>query len=141
MTIIEQLKRDEGLRLSTYTDTEGKRTIGYGHNLDANPLPFGAITPQQAEDILSHDVGSIWRDLQTTLPWIKSLDDPRCGVLTNMAFNLGVHGLLKFRKMLSATEHGLYVMAANEMRDSTWAVQVGARAVRLARQMSEGIWV
>ena len=32
--IFDQLKRDEGLRLTPYQDSVGKLTIGYGRNLD-----------------------------------------------------------------------------------------------------------
>ena len=37
--LLTQLKRDEGLRLSAYLNTEGILTIGYGHNCQASPVP------------------------------------------------------------------------------------------------------
>ena len=56
-------------------------------------------------------------------------------VLANMAFNLGIHGLLKFVRTLNAIERGNYDEAASHMLASKWAGQVGQRAQRLAAMM------
>ena len=142
--VIEQLQRDEGLRLSVYTDTVGKRTIGYGHNLDANPLPFDVsqgITAEQALQILENDVARIYGCLCIKLPWVSSLGDVRCAVMTNMAFNLGVPGLLNFHHDLADTQAGNYLQASEDMKESAWYNQVGARAQRLCQMMATGVWV
>lgn len=55
-----------------------------------------------------------------------------------MCFNVGVSGLLAFKRMLAACERGDYGRAAEEMLDSKWAKQVGGRADELARMMQEG---
>ena len=57
-----------------------------------------------------------------------------------MAFNLGVAGLLKFKKMIAALEKRDYDTAAIEMLDSQWAKQVGQRSQELSRQMRTGKW-
>jgi lysozyme len=57
-----------------------------------------------------------------------------------MAFNMGVRGLLNFKKMLAAVETGQWGVAAKEMLDSTWAHQVPQRAARLAQQMEDNLW-
>lgn len=143
MDIIEQLQRDEGLRLHVYIDTVGKRTIGYGHNLDANPLPFdwsNGITQTQANDILKTDVQHMRIRLSMALPWVELLDDERHGVLINMSFNMGVPGLLKFHNTLNHVQHGFYTDASRDMAASTWYTQVGIRARRLVVQMDTGVW-
>jgi len=43
------LKVHEGLRTREYKDTTGNRTIGYGWNLDAKPLPAGLGRKDAAE--------------------------------------------------------------------------------------------
>ena len=58
-----------------------------------------------------------------------------------LAFNLGISGLLKFKKMLAALLQLDYSMAASEMLDSKWAEQVGSRADDLAKQMRTGEWL
>lgn len=55
-----------------------------------------------------------------------------------MCFNLGISGLLAFRRMAAACERGDYARAAAEMPASKWAKQVGGRAEELARIMREG---
>ncbi len=142
--IIDQLKRDEGLRLKVYIDTVGKRTIGYGHNLDANPLDFDVsegITEPQASQIQGVDVERTSKHLVTSLPWVVSLDEARLGVLQNMSFNMGVPGLLQFHHDLADTQAGNYVQAAADMKASKWYTEVGDRAVRLVQQMLSGEWV
>ena len=141
-SIIDQLMRDEGFRADIYIDTVGKRTVGYGHNLDANPIP-GLITPinqAQGMQLLGRDVERISTYLQSQLPWVVSLDDARHGVLQNMAFNMGDAGLLSFHHDLADTQAGNYLQAAADMKASLWYTQVGARAERLVIQMESGVW-
>ena len=61
--------------------------------------------------------------------------------LKNMAFNMGVAGLLEFRQMLAEVQTADWPGAAAEMLSSKWATQVGDRAHRLALQMTTGEWV
>lgn len=140
--ILEQLQRDEGLRLFPYLDSVGVKTIGYGHNLQAHPLPDvdGGISIQRATEILSNDLALITLDLTHTLPGTIALDKPRFGVLQNMAFNLGVHGLLGFTSFLAYLQTSQYDNAAAAMLASKWARQVGQRAYRLSEQIRKGTW-
>lgn len=131
----KQLTRDEGMRLTPYKDTTGHLTIGIGRNLDAK-----GISAEEARLLLRHDIQEALTDLTRALPWTRDLDAPRLGVLINMAFNMGLGGLLTFTKALAAVRAGFYREAAREMLDSTWAGQVGDRAARLARQMETGEW-
>lgn len=62
----------------------------------------------------------------------------RADALLNMAFNMGVTGLLQFKKMLTAVESAYYATAADEMRKSRWYAQVKGRAVELCEQMRTG---
>jgi lysozyme len=79
--------------------------------------------------------------VRAMLSWISALDPVRQAVLVNMAFNLGVEGLLDFHKMLAAVEHHQYGQASDEMMDSLWAAQVKGRAAELAAMMRTGSWV
>ena len=135
MTLLDQLKRDEGRRLKPYLDTVGKLTIGYGRNLEDN-----GITEAEADMMLANDIESHERQVHDFLPWTDSLDEVRKAVLVNMAFNMGIHTLLGFRKTLQAIHDGEYVGAAQLMLRSKWAQQVGPRAHRLALQMRTGEW-
>jgi len=141
--IFSQLKRDEGLRLCSYRDTRGFLSIGYGHNLDANPLPFdvsNGITIAQCDQILHDDVARISAKLYSDLPWLRGIDIVRQGVFQNMSFNMGVGGVEAFHHDLEDTKAGRYVQAALDMRQSLWYTQVGDRAKRLCTQMATGVW-
>lgn len=142
MDIFEQLKRDEGIRLSPYKDTRGFLTVGVGHNLDANPLPGETypLTPARVDEILTQDVARITGELIVKLPWVPLLKDVYRGVLQNMSFNLGVGGLLEFHHMLAAVKVMGYEEAAKQMQASSWYTQVGDRAKRLVAQMQTGVW-
>jgi lysozyme len=131
--IIESLKRHEGYRQFCYQDSVGVWTIGHGRNLEDVGL-----SRDEAAMLLEGDVTRAIMQCLQTWPWVAQLDEVRAAVIVEMAVNLGVHGLGGFRKMLAACEKGDFATAASEMLASTWRVQVGARAYRLAQQMATG---
>ncbi len=151
-----QLKRHEGTKLDAdglhvaYKCSAGAWTIGYGHNLDANPVPGIGIGSRLNEDqalrLLETDVAICKRELDTALPWAASLAEPRYGVLLNMLFNMGLgsaasgRGLLGFKNTLEMIRKGNYAGASVGMLSSKWAGQVGNRARELAKQMQTGEW-
>ena len=131
--LLAELVRDEGERLQAYRCPAGKLTIGVGHNLDAK-----GISQAASRFILREDVADVLRELDAALPWWRSLDGTRQRVLVNMGFNLGVPGLLAFKRTLDLVRGGDYLAAAQAMLASKWARQVGARASRLALMMRDG---
>lgn len=131
--LLRQLKLHEGVRLKPYRCTEGKLTIGIGRNLDDR-----GITVEEANTLLRNDVAEVMAGLAINLPWIWDLNETRQRVLVDMAFNLGVNGLLEFRRTLAAIEAGQYEHAADMMLNSRWASQVGERARRLSQMMATG---
>ena len=58
-----------------------------------------------------------------------------------MAFNLGIYGLLTFKKFLKYLKNEEYVKASKEMLDSKWAKQVGSRARELSEQIRTGMFI
>ena len=101
----------------------------------------------RAEAALREEVGVCLASLVNRCPEFVTLAElgqlPRAEVLLNMAFNLGVNGLLNFKNtlaMLNAAirDNGNYDRVADGMLASRWARQVGRRADELARQMRTG---
>lgn len=131
-----QLIRDEGLRLLPYVDTTGNITIGVGRNLTRN-----GITQKEAMILLEDDINTIKSLATRQWPWISTLSEPRKAVLFNMAFNMGVGGLITFIHFLDYVKEGMYDKASQAMLQSLWAKQVGERATRLSQQMESGEWV
>lgn len=128
----EELIRDEGIRAKAYLDSKGIPTIGIGHNLQ-KPISSAAI-----EQIYADDLAEVFTDLNKFLPWWTSLNLVRQRVLANMCFNMGIGTLLEFRNALGAMKAGDWFRASQEMLNSEWAKQVGARADRLAQMMYAG---
>jgi lysozyme len=138
MTIEEMLLEEEGYRAHVYKDSLGISTIGVGRNVDK--LHGGpGITKEEALYLLRNDIAKVQKQLQRELPWIAQLDDVRRKVLIDMAFNLGIGGLLKFRNTLRAVKEQRWDDAAAGMVNSLWHRQVGLRARRLALMMKKGI--
>ncbi len=55
--------------------------------------------------------------------------------LVNMAFNLGINGLLRFKNTLAYLDDHKWLAAADEMLDSKWADQVGNRAIEVSNMV------
>ena len=130
--LADELKIDEGFRECVYTCSAGKLTLGYGHNIEDNPLPEPI-----AEKLLHSDIAQALAKCER-FDWFFELDGVRQRVIVNMVFNIGFNGVSKFKKMIAAIEAGLYGAASIEMMDSKWANQVGARALRLSQMMCNG---
>ena len=90
------------------------------------------ITESQARYLAGHDIARTCLRLSRALPWWPRQPEEIQRVLCNMAFNLGVPGLLSFKNTLGSIERGEYADAAKAMRASLWARQVKGRAERLA---------
>lgn len=134
MTLLKaRLRVSEGWRPRMYYDTVGVPTIGYGHSL-LNP-----ISPRAGEVILEDDIQTVAiGPLDKHLPWWRALDGVRQVVLAEMAFNLGIVGLLGFTNTLRAVQERRWADAARGMLASKWARQVKGRAVELAAMMETG---
>lgn len=130
--LVDELVRDEGIRLVVYLDPIGIPTIGVGRNLRDR-----GISRAEAFMLLDHDLDECITDL-AGFPWFVGLDSVRQRAIVNMRFNLGPARFRGFRRMLTALAAGDYVTASHEMLASDWATQVGRRADRLARMMLTG---
>ena len=137
--LVKQLRRDEGEKLSAYQDHLGYWTIGVGRLIDGRK--GGSITPEESAYLLNNDIDSKIKELRSRIYWFDSLDEARKGVLANMAFQMGVAGLLGFKNTLEQIKLGNYSTAADMMLQSKWAQQTPERAKRLSKQMLEGEWV
>lgn len=139
MNIIEQLRRDEGEVLHVYQDTLGYWTIGVGRLVDKRK--GGGISRDEAGYMLNNDVNRVTEELSRRLPWFVDLNEARRGALVNMAFQMGVDGLLGFRNSLELIRTGRWDEAKRNLLLSRWAQQTPQRAERVAEQMRTGQWV
>ncbi len=129
----EMLMIDEGVRLHPYADTVGKLTIGVGRNL----TDIG-LSKDEVMILLDNDVKAAIVALDGLYPWWRGMSEVRQHVLVNMCFNMGITKLSGFKLALEAMEQSKYEEAANQMTNSAWFNQVGARAIRLVSLMRNG---
>lgn len=123
----DQLLVHEGLRLKPYVDTVGKVSIGVGHNLTDRGLSRPMVMA-----LLDADLDDTIDGVYEALPWSAELPPVALRVLCDVAFNVGVEGLLKFKKLIAALQVRDYQKAADEVVNSALAP---ARAQRLAQLM------
>ena len=136
MIVLDILRKEEGFRPHVYRDSEGYWTIGTGHLVDPRR---GEGLPREIDDAWTiRDVRIIERKIGQRISWWRFLDEVRRAVLVSMAYQLGVEGLMKFRRMLEAIRSRDFETAANEAMDSRWARQTPARARRHADALRTG---
>lgn len=129
-TLEDQLKIDEGFRSRPYRCTAGKLTIGYGRNIEDV-----GISQNEALFMLREDIKKVKAQCHEKISFFNHLSESRQEALVNMAFNLGINGLLKFKKTLALMEKGDFKQASEEVLRSKWALQVGERAKRISKQI------
>lgn len=130
--LIADIKIEEGFRGDPYKDHIGYLTIGYGTKLP--------LTEEEAELLLKHRLEKMQKELNRRIKEVYgevSIPAKAWDILYNMAYQLGVGGLLKFKKMLKALEKQDYETAAKEGLDSLWARQTPNRARRLMDRLRE----
>lgn len=127
-----QLMQDEGLKLKPYRDSKGRLTIGVGRNLDDV-----GISKDEAMYMLDNDIKDRMSYLENWSLFTK-LSDNRQLVIADMAFNMGIAGLLEFEKMLNYLSQDDYDNAATEILDSVAAKENVNRYQMLAKMMREG---
>jgi lysozyme len=134
--LMAELLREEGFREHAYQDHLGYWTIGIGRLIDKRK--GGRITRAEAEYLKRNDVAKVRAQLDERLPWWRHLDAVRQRALQNMAFQLGIGGLMGFKASLAAIRARNWATAAANLRKSKWARQTPARAARVIKMIETG---
>lgn len=137
--IQSQLREDEGEKLTAYKDSLGFLTIGIGILIDERK-PGAGITKEESTYLFQNRLRAKTAELRKAFTWFDKLDEVRQGVLINMAFQMGVAGVIGFKNTMSMVQQGDYEGAAKGMLNSLWAKQTPNRAKRLSEQMRTGEW-
>lgn len=144
--IAELIKEDEGFSSVIYLCIEDKRTIGYGRNIDDNPLTINelnylnfyddvekiSITKEQAEYLLKEEIKDLYNKISNRLSFFEEQHDFVKYVLINVAINCGLNGMLKFKKTLDYIKNKDYKKASIEILDSKAARELENRYNRLS---------
>ena len=138
----EQLKIDEGCVYEIYNDHLGYPTFGIGHLVresdPENGSPLGAeVSEDRVNEAFDADIEIVLSDCNILYPDFGDLPEEAQQIIANMMFNLGRPRLSKFVGMKRGVDAKDWNGAADEMVDSRWYRQVGARAERLVNRMRE----
>ena len=138
----EQLKIDEGCVYKIYNDHLGFPTFGIGHLVresdPENGSPLGTeVSEDRVNEAFDADIEIVLSDCNILYPDFGDLPEEAQQIIANMMFNLGRPRLSKFVGMKRGVDAKDWNSAADEMVDSRWYRQVGARAERLVNRMRE----
>ena len=122
--IMDHIKQYEGFSPKPYLCPAGALTIGYGFNIDENPLPLFV-----AEKWLEEFVLECIRDLVSLFPKFCEFSTKRKVGLIDMRYNLGPKRFRSFKKLIAAILAGDWTEAQLQALDSKWARDVGRRAI------------
>lgn len=131
--IYKLLSFEEGFRRKPYYCSEGYPTIGIGTRIGPKNAPLHyyefSVNEETAKCMLEEKLRVIYKELGKH-NWFTSLDVDRCDVIVSMAYQLGLDGLFKFKKMIAAIDGKDFDEASKQALDSLWAKQTPIRACR-----------
>jgi lysozyme len=138
----EELAIDEGVKLESYLDHLGLKTVAIGHLCrEDDPefdLPLGTpITQERCNELFDQDIQITINDCKKVYDdWFKLPEEVQL-ICANMMFNLGYPRYSKFKKKIQAVKDGDWKEASIQMADSRWFNQVPKRAKRLIERMEK----
>ena len=149
--LIESIKKHEGFRDKPYIDILVKKIPkNYGmsqslmriisRHLYKLKLTFGYgftfLTKEEADVVLEIRVKKAIKELEKNEPFLNKLPIEKQEILIEMAYQMGVSGVLQFKNMWIALKKFDYESAADEMMDSKWAKEdTPERAKELSEKM------
>lgn len=129
-TLLKSIAENEGFSATAYPDPlSHAEPYTFGHGLTS-------ITVEESLQIVKNRVVSITAELSIKLPYFTKLPEDAKEVLIEMAYQMGVKGLLNFKNTLNLIKNGDYVGASAELHNSKWAYQTPKRAAKLSRKLS-----
>lgn len=144
------IKLNEGLGFEVYPCKAGYLTFGYGTNLEVVDGVFEGKTSKRyidftkgvepaireiesinskdkqalAEDFASLEIINCKRALNTQKWFTENLSNFQQAIILDLAYNIGVAGVLQFKKMIAAIQQRNYGIAGTEMLDSKYHCQM-----------------
>ena len=127
---VDLIKKHEGKvirnsRHIVYTCPAGKKTIGYGRNLEAN-----GISEHEAEFLLYNDIDECLYVLSRIIkPHWDEMPDSIKLVLVDMIFALGPTGFKRWLRLIAAAKLFNKDLMIKELKDSKWYNGIGKNRI------------
>ena len=161
------LRLDEGAVPRPYRDSKGIWTVGYGHNMEANPIPLdilemimvnpvpedgiyprsldvlekcGGLNSDAATALLNIDIESVLSWLIPIFPGWDLWVPPRKSALVNMGFNLGPKRFQAFDTFIPLVQAAQWIGAADDLSNTEVAHELIPRYRRIGGTIRTGEW-
>ncbi|HCR0901183.1 TPA: glycoside hydrolase family protein [Enterobacter cloacae] len=116
-----------------YRDSLGYFTIGYGHLITSTENFDNGLTEVEANALLDRDIQKAQQKVGTLG---IDVPDDWLEFLTIAIFQLGLAGLKKFKRMLTALEQKDYSEAVRQAKDSLWYRQTKSRVDQMIEELT-----
>ena len=139
MSLIANIKENEGFCGEIYEDTRGYKTIGYGFLVSAlspdelalNGGKYEPMSKETADKILELKLQKLTAAVFATFDWLKEKPQNVQEVVIEMAYQLGVSKVKKFVTTMHHIRMGEYEAAYQSGMSSLWAKQTPNRAKKV----------
>jgi len=134
----ERIKKNEGFRNRIYLDQLKFKTIGYGHLVRKSDkfVKGKKYSKNELNIVFEEDFKKAVNSFNKNFKKY-SFKKNENEVLIEMIYQLGIGGVLKFKKFISALRKKNVYMAALEMMDSIWYKQTRKRVIILITRLLE----
>lgn len=146
--IYNMITLEEGIKDTVYICPAGARTVGIGHNLNADPaihilhkqLKKGdKITKEQIQQLYDYDINKITKAIQKQIPYFTKLLEKYQYILINMTFQLGTNGIMKWPNLLTAMRTKDDNLIVNNLLSSKLYKQTPNRVNRMIKLIHNDI--
>ena len=131
---VDSIAKEEGFSSVVYKCTEGYDTIGYGF-----AIKDLKISEEISKIILRYKIYDLHNDLIEKFPWYIRLPVGVQSACLDMAYQMGIGGLSKFRNTITCLRVGNFQQASIEVLDSRYAKQTPNRANRVSETFKRGV--
>ncbi len=134
----KRIKKNEGYSNKPYKDQLGFYTIGFGHLIrPSEKIYFKKIfNKQYFEELFEYDF-NIALSCYKKFLYKKNHKKAEKELLIEMIFQLGLKGVLKFKRMLFYLNNKKKYMTCLEMLDSLWYKQTPKRVLDLINNYND----
>ena len=132
-TLYDIIKRREGIENCPYINHREELAIGYGRRLEEK-----GISDKEAMILLTDDLLEAIESAKKLFPEFKNYSETRKRALIIMLFELGEHGFLSFKRMISAILEERWELAADEAKDSKWYKRETVNGDEIVKMLRNG---
>ncbi len=131
----KRIKKNEGFSYTAYKDQLGNPTIGYGHLIKPNEkyLFLNKQNKTKLNKLFEEDFNKALVSFNKHFNKPKIRSKKNNELIIEMIFQIGISGVLNFKKMIKQIENNNNHLAALEMLDSLWYLQTPRRVESLIK--------